>query len=376
MICPGVKVLVVDDEPMNLMVAEGIFKDFRMEITTAESGMKAISLCEQEEFDLIFLDHMMPEMDGVETLKHIRQIHKETEQGFTIIAFTANAVSGAREMFLQKGFDEFISKPIEMNELERVLKKVLPKSSIQYEDSIVSKKEEKDKKEESVVTEEKHTEAELQNGNSQEEMLERLRDIGMNIENAIQYSQGDVEFFFQLLQEYINVYELKMNEMESFFQKEDFENYRIQVHALKSSSKLVGVDSLSEMARSMEEATVHRDIAYMQENHKELLNKYGKAVRQIAEVLETDEKSSGQTLVEISRDKLSEQLEQLKESLVTYEIDEAENLISELERMKYEGEMVKNLLSDIRQDVEDFEFAVATEKTASLLSSLKEGDKV
>ena len=167
-----------------------------------------------------------------------------------------------------------------------------------------------------------------------------------------------------------------MNEMESFFQKEDFENYRIQVHALKSSSKLVGVDSLSEMARSMEEATVHRDIAYMREHQKELLNKYGKAVRQIAEVLETDEKSSGQTLVEISRDKLSEQLEQLKESLVTYEIDEAENLISELERMKYEGEMVKNLLSDIRQDVEDFEFAVATEKTASLLSSLKEGDKV
>ena len=78
MICPGVRVLVVDDEPMNLMVAEGFFKGYQMLVTTADSGRKAIELCEKEAFDLIFLDHMMPEMDGVETLKRLRKLFSDT----------------------------------------------------------------------------------------------------------------------------------------------------------------------------------------------------------------------------------------------------------------------------------------------------------
>ena len=110
MICPGVRVLVVDDEPMNLMVAQGILGDYRMTVKTAQSGAEAIAICDNEDFDLLFLDHMMPQMDGVETLHHIRKLLDETERDITVIAFTANAVSGAREMFYREGFDEFISK--------------------------------------------------------------------------------------------------------------------------------------------------------------------------------------------------------------------------------------------------------------------------
>lgn len=132
MLCPGVRVLVVDDQPINLMVAEAIFKNYQMVVSTAGSGMEALDLCEKNDYDLVFLDHMMPEMDGVETLKRIRQIQINTERVFTVIAFTANAVSGAREMFFQAGFDEFVSKPIEILELERVLRKVLPKSSVVF----------------------------------------------------------------------------------------------------------------------------------------------------------------------------------------------------------------------------------------------------
>lgn len=103
-ICPGVKALVAD-EPMNLMVAEGIFKAYQMEVKTAESGMEAIELCKREEFDLIFLDHMMPEMDGIETLKTIRKTMMDTRNSRIFIAFSANVVSGAREMFLREGFN-------------------------------------------------------------------------------------------------------------------------------------------------------------------------------------------------------------------------------------------------------------------------------
>ena len=126
MICPGVRVLVVDDEPMNLMVARGILSDYRMEVETAESGMEAIEICGKENFDLLFLDHMMPSMDGVETLHHIRKLMDETNRNITAIAFTANAVSGAREFYLSHGFDDYLAKPIQGEKLEQLLCQYLP----------------------------------------------------------------------------------------------------------------------------------------------------------------------------------------------------------------------------------------------------------
>lgn len=130
MVCPGVRVLVVDDEIMNLVVARGIFKDYQLTVETAGSGAEAIALCKDRHYDLIFLDHMMPEMDGVEVMKQLRK--QDTENTMRIVALTANAVSGAREMFFAEGFDEFLAKPLEHTELERVFRKLLPASAIGY----------------------------------------------------------------------------------------------------------------------------------------------------------------------------------------------------------------------------------------------------
>ena len=116
--CPGVKALVVDDESMNLLVAEGIFSDYGMTVKTALSGAEAIELCEKDTFDIIFMDHMMPEMDGVETMKRLRQLKDVGAERLTVVALTANAVSGAKEMFINEGFDGFVAKPIESVELE------------------------------------------------------------------------------------------------------------------------------------------------------------------------------------------------------------------------------------------------------------------
>ena len=110
----NLRALIALDE----LYSEGMLKNYRMNVKTADSGKKAVRLCENADFDLVFLDHMMPEMDGVETLKQLRKLNADSGRPLTIIAFTANAVSGAREMFLREGFDEFISKPIELFELE------------------------------------------------------------------------------------------------------------------------------------------------------------------------------------------------------------------------------------------------------------------
>ncbi len=122
----GIKALIVDDEPMNIMVAEGIFKNYGMVVDSVTSGKDAITKFENEEMDVIFMDHMMPEMDGVAAMKIIRRIAARTQRNPVIIALTANALSTSKEMFIREGFDGFIAKPIDMADFEHVMKSVLP----------------------------------------------------------------------------------------------------------------------------------------------------------------------------------------------------------------------------------------------------------
>ena len=130
----NVRALIVDDEPMNLIVASGMFKEeYRMQTDTAASGKEAIEKFRNEEYDIIFMDHMMPEMDGVEAMKHIRDEARNMDRQIVIVALTANAVSGAREMFISEGFDGFIAKPIDVGEFERVMKRVLLSDKISFE---------------------------------------------------------------------------------------------------------------------------------------------------------------------------------------------------------------------------------------------------
>ncbi len=122
----GKKALIVDDEPMNLVVASGLFKDYNMAVDTAGSGKEAIEKFRKNDYDVVFMDHMMPEMDGVEAMRKIREVASEQDKPARVIALTANAISGAREMFLREGFDGFISKPIRIVDFERTINKVLP----------------------------------------------------------------------------------------------------------------------------------------------------------------------------------------------------------------------------------------------------------
>ena len=129
----GVKALIVDDEPMNLVVATYLFRDYAMTVETADSGKEAIRKFRNNDYDLIFMDHMMPEMDGVEAMKQIKAVAADLDRKITVIALTANAVSGAREMFMREGFDGFVAKPINTADFERVMLRVLPAKSISYE---------------------------------------------------------------------------------------------------------------------------------------------------------------------------------------------------------------------------------------------------
>ena len=213
---PGVRALVVDDEPMNLMVARSVFGRYEMIIDTANSGFEAIEKCGSQDYDLVFMDHMMPKMDGVEAMKRIRSLSDRARKELPIIALTANAVSSAKEMFLSEGFDGFVAKPVDLAELERVLKRVLPKNLFKAE-----AEEEKTEKNdgtgnyhksssngvENNPTADKNDSTKRQETESNEpanqqdkpkDLLETLATLGVTTATGLEFCQGDEEFYNEL----------------------------------------------------------------------------------------------------------------------------------------------------------------------------------
>ncbi|MCR4888472.1 MAG: response regulator [Ruminococcus sp.] len=279
MFCHGVKALVVDDEPMNLSVAKSIFKRYGMEVTTASSGQEAVMLCRSRKFDVVFMDHMMPEMDGVEAMKRIRSDVSRNKEELPIVALTANAVSTAKEMFLAEGFDGFVSKPVELAEFERVLIKVLPKSYITYE-SIEERSDINEQTGHKNVPAEKTAE--------ENDVYSRLRQCGVDIDAGLGYCQGDEEFYRTLLIQFASGTAEKKNNLEKYLSSDDIKNYEIIIHSLKSSSKMIGDMSLSEKARQLEMAAKEGRREYIRANHYQAMEEYLRLTEAISSSLGKD----------------------------------------------------------------------------------------
>ena len=239
--CKGIRALVVDDEPMNLVVAKNILRRYGMTVISAASGAESIDLCREGSFDIVFMDHMMPGMDGVEAMKGIRAVLRGRGD-IPIVALTANAVSTAKEMFLSVGFDGFVSKPIELVELERVLRKVLPRSRITFENS----------RGETVPEPEEPAEQTPEPEEPVQEIprLERLAELGINTASGLGYCMDDEELYESLLVQFVEEADEKRSGMSRFFEQKDLKQYQILVHALKSTARMIGQNELSELANN------------------------------------------------------------------------------------------------------------------------------
>ena len=262
--CVGVHALVVDDEEMNLVVAKGVLGSYGIQVDTSLSGREAVEMCRRTSYDIIFLDHMMPGYDGVETLRRIREINYGTYQDLPVIALTANTISGAREMFRNEGFTEFIPKPIERAVLERVLRRVLPKSNIHYGAEPVA--------EDSLPQEEEVP----------FNPFDVLSEVGINAQIGLDYCCGDENFYLEMLRMFHGQSEAKREEIVSLYDMENWPDYAVKVHALKSTSLTIGAEELSEQAKALERAGKKEDIAYIRENHLKLLEMYDDVCRSIA----------------------------------------------------------------------------------------------
>lgn len=274
--CVGVRALVVDDEEMNLVVAKGVLGSYGIQVDACLSGKEAVERCSRAAYDILFLDHMMPGMDGVEALRRIRELNKEMYQDLPVVALTANTVSGAREMFRNEGFTEFVPKPIERAVLERVLRKVLPGDCIQYGTNTAER--------------EKDVEGGSQEpagvaGSQEEEpslLYDQLEEAGINVEMGLDYCSGEEEFYLEMLRMFRDQSKEKREEIISLYERADWTEYAVKVHALKSTSLTIGAEELSTHAKKLELAGKRGDAAYIRENHPALLHIYEDVCKSIA----------------------------------------------------------------------------------------------
>ena len=248
---PNAQVLVIDDNPMNLMVFKSLLKPTRMNIDTANDGDEGLTLAYDKKYDIIFFDHMMPGKDGIETLHELRLMEKGPNISTPSICLTANAISGAREQYIEAGFDDYLTKPIDSDKLEDLLLAYLPKELIE-----TAEDDEESFEEEDTGLNEELTE------------LDRFEKIDVKTGLA---NSGSVDAYMPLLKIFYESMDEKAAEIERLYNDNDIKNYTIKVHALKSSARLIGAAEFGEMAQELENAGKAGDVDYINANHYALL---------------------------------------------------------------------------------------------------------
>ncbi len=253
----GAKLLVVDDNDINLKVICKILNKYGIEPETAKSGREAVDMIQRNVYDLVFMDHMMPEMDGIEATKIVRSFEERYYKELPIIALTANAIAGMKDEFLNNGFSDYISKPVDIKILERVLKRWLL--------SKVVSDEARDKYNQLLL--EKRQEFEDKISASKEELS---IDALFGITNCA----GSEEIYVDVLQTFYETGKEKIALLSKLFDKKDWANYQIEAHGVKSASANIGANKLSELAKGQEFAVKEQRISDCENNHEAMLKEY------------------------------------------------------------------------------------------------------
>lgn len=274
-IAPDAKILVVDDNKMNVFVIKSLLKYTQAQVTACRSGQECLAYMEKESYDIVLLDHMMPKMDGIETIREI--LKKGLKRDTVVIALTANAIAGAREKYLSNGFDDYLSKPIEVLVLDQMLKKYIPKNKLQ------------DVKQEVEVK------------NTMESIPDKkdwqCQYIDENV--GLTYCAYSKDMYIEFLKMYYEGGEDKVKQLTQTFKEHKWKDYVTYVHSLKSTSLNIGGVQLSEYAEVMEQkgkeyldSKEESALSYMLNHHEELMKLYQMTMQEVERML-ADKKTKG-----------------------------------------------------------------------------------
>ena len=274
---PTAKILIVDDTKMNLIVVTEFLKDTQVLIDTASSGKEAVKLALANKYDVILMDQRMPEMDGEETLKAIRRHKTGPNIDTPVICLTADAVVGARERYLSKGFNDYLTKPIDSTYLEMTLKKYIPEDKLEF-----------------ISEEEKALNRAVdQSAQDDHSIIKILSNIGVTTSKGLENCAGDERFYTSMLIEYSKGSDGKIEDLNRFLDEGDLHNYEILIHSLKSTSATIGAEIPSKTALDLENAAKNGDLDFIIANHERFLSEY-KAVLEAIEIAIPSEDGQGE----------------------------------------------------------------------------------
>jgi len=321
-IAPSARILIVDDIDTNLKVAAGLMLPYKMLVDLRLSGIEAIEAVKINNYDIVFMDHMMPEMDGIETTKRIRGMGGK----LPIIALTANAVSGTKEMFLANGFNDFLSKPIDMIKMNAILEKWLPK-------------EKQEKAMETANEGESNADLEIN---------------GIDVKKGISIVGGSLKLYMEILATFHKDGVNKIDEINKCLETENYSLYTTYVHALKSASASIGAADLSEKAKSLEMAGKQGDFVYIKEHNFEFLSALEILLANISKVLKKDE-----PIGPVDFEALKTGLSKLKAAIDIFDsdaIDEATNSLKAFSQApEVENILQKTLIGAYEEAVADID---------------------
>jgi signal transduction histidine kinase/CheY-like chemotaxis protein/HPt (histidine-containing phosphotransfer) domain-containing protein len=319
-IAPSARVLVVDDINTNLKVAEGLMLPYQMQIDLCLSGVEAIEAVKEKQYDLVFMDHMMPGMDGIEVTKRIRELEDPKYKSLPIVALTANAVSGTKEMFLVNGFNDFLTKPIDTVKLNVILEQWLPKQK------------------QKIIKEAEFIEDKDQDTD--------LRINGIDVKKGLAMAGGVLKRYMQTLAIFHTDCVQKNDEIRKSFEAKNYALYIIHVHALKSAAANIGANDLSEKAKTLEKAGKDKNYSFIKSHTPKFLTTLEILLSDISDVLSANKNQKGSVDFEL----LKLELDKLKEALSVLDpiaIDKATSALQEFIGSDRTGKNIEDLLQNI-----------------------------
>ena len=331
-VAPNAHILVVDDAEMNLKVMEGLLKKTHIVIDSALNGSEALELIDKKEYDILFLDHMMPGMDGIELFNEIKSRTDNVNSKKPCIILTANAIAGVRDAYIKKGFDDYMSKPVDGKKLEQLIIDHLPDDK--YE--LVREEPGADK---SAVSDEETRHFELEG-----------IDTALGIRNS-----GSSDDYRSTLSVFYNSIDDKADELDRLYENEDWQGYTIKVHALKSMAGIIGATGLAGEALALEYAGKEGKTAYIKSNHDKLITYY-RSFKDVLEDVCADPKPHGATPVKPVADAaiLESAYEVIRKAADDMDMDSIEDAMDELKdyRLPEEARILFGKLESLCESVD------------------------
>lgn len=348
--CPEASILVVDDNYVNLRVAQGFLEAYKAKVTIAASGFEAIEFIRSDEkYDIVFMDHMMPQMDGVETTKLIRAINSPYARSVPIVALTANAIKGVEQTFINAGMNDFLAKPINSALLGDIMQRWIPK--------------------EKQISAEEYCDNEIEDTG---ESSDSIYIEGVDINKAIERFNGSISAFKEILSVVYNDGIKKADQMQKMLENCDYSNFAIEAHALKSVAYSICAEELAVNAKENEYAFKEKNLSYIDENGMSLIEEYRELLSCIKPYAkaENNELPNNAGADPISEDDYMIQLNEIIRCVDDFEADTALALIDSLFRKQLPKDHLERLKS-IRKEIDDFLYDEAKSELSELAASVK-----